>query len=71
VLESTYGIAFELHELHNGYQFTLHAVKRASKKAEERARFNMKWFIHRALGLLADEGFKPIVTGVKLNAVVD
>lgn len=51
----------------NGYQYTLKAVKRASKKAEDSARVEMLWFVHRALDLLAGNGFETVLCGKDLD----
>ena len=65
-VESRYGIAFEKYEPQNGYKYTLKAVKRASKKAEDSARADMQWFINRALDLLAGNGFETVLCGKEL-----
>lgn len=54
----------------NGYQFTLNATKRASRKAEDSARVELQWFILRALDLLAGNGFETLLSGVDLNAAI-
>lgn len=69
-VEQSYGLACETYEPVNGYQHTLNAVKRASRKAEDSARVELQWFVHRAIDLLADNGFEARLTGVKLNAAI-
>lgn len=64
------GISCETYEPRNGYQYTLKEAKRASKKAEDSARVDMQWFIHRALDLLADNGFKTFLCGKDLSALI-
>ena len=71
-VETKYGITCETCEPMNGYQYTLKAVKRASKKAEDSARVEMQWFIHRALDLLAGNGFETAMCGKDLaDKVID
>ena len=71
-VESRYGFTCETCELMKGYQYTLKAVKRASKKAEDSARVELQWFVYMALGLLADNGFETVLNGRELsNAVID
>lgn len=71
-VETTHGLTFETFEPMNGYTYTLTRVKRASRKAEDSARVDMQWFIHRALDLLADDGFKTILCGRDLaDRVID
>lgn len=69
-VETNHGITCETCEPMNGYQYTLNAVKRASTKAEDSARVDLQWFIHRALSLLADDGFKTFLCGQDLAALV-
>ena len=69
-VETKHGITCETCEPMKGYQYTLKEAKRASKKAEDSARVDMQWFIHRALDLLADDGFKTFLCGKDLAAVV-
>lgn len=69
-VDTRYGLTCEKYEPMNGYKFTLNAVKRASRKAEDSARVKLQWFILRALDLLADAGFKTLLSGSDLNAVV-
>lgn len=66
-VETKYGLTCETCEPMNGYQYTLNAVKRASSKAEDSARVDMQRFIHRALDLLADDGFKTVLSGKDLS----
>ena len=71
-VESSYGIVCETCEPMKGYQYTLNAVKRASRKAEDRARVEMQWYIHRALDLLAGNGFETVLHGKDLaDRVID
>lgn len=71
-VESSHGITRETYEPVNGYRYTLKAVKRASKKAEDSARVDMKWFIHRALDLLAGNCFETVLCGKELaDAITD
>ena len=69
-VETKHGITCETCVPQNGYMYTLKAVKRASRKAEDSARVDMQWFIHRALDLLADNGFKTFLCGETLAALV-
>lgn len=69
-VETIDGITCETCEPMNGYSYTLKAVKRASKKAEDSARVDMVWFVHRALDLLAGNGFGPILSGRDLSDAV-
>lgn len=69
-VEKIDGITWETSVPQNGYKYTLNTVKRASRKAEDSARVEMKLFIHRALDLLADEGFKTFLCGRDLEALV-
>lgn len=71
-VESKYGLTCETCEPINGYTYTLNIVKRASRKAEDSARVELQWFVHRALDLLAGNGFEPVLSGRDLiNAVKD
>ena len=71
-VESRYGLTCETFEPINGYQYTLKAVKRASRKAEDSARVDFVWFVYIALGLLADNGFETVLNGIELtNTVTD
>lgn len=65
-VETIDGITWETCEPINGYKYTLKAVKRASKKAEDSARIEMKWFIHRAIDLLAGNGYDTAMCGKDL-----
>lgn len=65
-VETTHGLTCETYEPMNGYIYTLKAVKRASKKAEDSARVEMQWFIHRAFDLLAGNGFETVLCGKDL-----
>lgn len=65
-VETTHGFTCETCEPMNGYQYTLKAVKRASRNAEDSARVDMQWFIHRALDLLAGNGFETVMCGKDL-----
>ena len=69
-VETKHGLTFETFEPMNGYQYTLKAVNRASSKAEDSARVEMKWFINRALDLLAGKGFETFLCGRDLSAVI-
>ena len=55
---------------YDGYKFTLETAKRASRKAEDSARVELRWFINRALDLLAGNGFETLLSGSNLNAAV-
>lgn len=67
-----HGVSLETYDPRNGYQYTLKAAKRASKKAEDSARLEMQWFIHRALDLLAGNGFETFISGKDLaDKVID
>lgn len=70
-VEQSFGLACETYDPVNGYQFTLNAVKRASRKAEDSARVELQWFVHRALDLLAGNGFETLLHGNDLNAVIN
>lgn len=71
-VETNDGITCETYEPMNGYSYTLNAVKRASRKAEDSARVQLQWFVDRALGLLADDGFKTFLCGQDLaNQITD
>ena len=71
-VETNHGITCETFEPVNGYTYTLNTVNRASHKAEDSARVDMQWFIHRALDLLAGNGFETVLCGRDLsNAVKD
>lgn len=71
-VETIDGITWETLVPQNGYQYTLKAVKRASRKAEESSRVEMQWFIHRALGLVAGNGFETAMCGKDLaDKVID
>ena len=65
-VETIDGRTWETFVPQNGYQYNLNAVKRASRKAEDSARVEMQWFIHRALDLLSDNGFEPAMCGKDL-----
>ena len=65
-VETKYGLTWYTFEPMNGYQYTLKAVKRASKNAEDSARVEMQWCIHRALDLLAGNGFETFLCGKDL-----
>lgn len=69
-VETTHGITCETYEPVNGYSYTLNAVKRASRNAEDSARVQLQWFIHRALELLADYGFRTFLYGQDLAALI-
>lgn len=69
-VETKHGFTCETYEPVNGYQYTLKAVKRASRKAEDSARVDMVWFVDRALALLADNGFKTFLCGQDLAALI-
>lgn len=69
-VESSHGITRETYKPVNGCSYTLKAVKRASKKAEDSARVEMQWFIHRALDLLAGNGFDTFLCGIDLSAAI-
>ena len=69
-VDTRHGFACETYEPHNGYKFTLVVAKRASRKAEDRARVELQCFINRALELLADDGFETVLSGFSLNAAV-
>ena len=70
-VETTYGLTCETCEPIIGYQYTLKAVKRASRKAEDSARSKMVWFVKRALDLLAGIGFETVIHGKELNNTVN
>lgn len=71
-VETIDGITWETSVTQAGYKYTLKAVKRASKKAEDSARVEMQWFIHRALDLLAGNGFETAMCGKDLaDRVID
>ena len=71
-VETIDGITWDTCEPINGYQYTLKAVKRASKKAEDSARAEMIWFVNRALDLLAGIGFETVLHGKDLaDTVID
>ena len=71
-IEEKNGLTWYTFEPINGYQYTLKAVKRASRKAEDSARVEMQWFIHRALDLLAGNGFETFLCGKDLaDRVID
>lgn len=69
-VDTRYGLTCEKYEPQNGYKFTLNAAKRASRKAEDSARVELQWFIHRALDLLAGNGFETLLSGTDLNAAI-
>ena len=69
-VDTRHGLTCEKYEPQNGYKFTLNAVKRASRKAEDSARVELQWFILRALDLLAGNGFETVLSGSDLNASV-
>lgn len=69
-VESSYGLTCETCEPQNGYIYTLNAVKRASRKAEDSARVELQCYIHRALDLLAGNGFETVLSGSELNAAI-
>lgn len=72
MVETFDGITWETYKLYNGYSYTLKAVKRASRKAEDSARVEMQWFIHRAIDLLAGNGFETVLCGKYLaDRVID
>ena len=66
LVETIDGITWETCEPIKGYHYTLKAVKRASRKAEDGARVEMQWFVHRALDLLAGNGFETVLCGKDL-----
>ena len=69
---SRYGLTCETFEPNIGYQYTLNAVKRASRNAEASARVELVWFVNRALDLLACNGFETVLNGRDLsNALID
>lgn len=70
-VETKYGLTFETCEPMNGYQYTLKAVKRASRKAEDSARDEMVWFVNRALDLLAGNGYETVLHGRDLVDTVN
>lgn len=70
-VETINGISFETYEPRNGYQYTLKAAKRASKKAEDSARVEMIWFVERALDLLSGIGFDSVLHGKDLVDTVN
>ena len=71
-VESCCGFTFERFEPNIGYQYTLNAVKRASRNAEDSARVDFVWFVNRALDLLAGIGFETVLNGRDLsNAIID
>lgn len=71
-VETNNGITCETFEPMKGYSYNLNEVKRASHKAEDNARVKMQWFVHRALDLLAGNGFETFLCGRDLsNAVTD
>lgn len=70
-VESRHGLTCETCEPINGYICTLTAVKRASRKAEASARIELQWSIHRALDLLAGNGFETLLAGAELNAAIN
>lgn len=69
-VDTNCGFTCETCEPMNGYQCTLKSVKRASRKAEDSARVEMQWFIHRALDLLACNGFETAISGKDLADIV-
>lgn len=69
-VETNNGITCEKYEPMNGYQYTLKEAKRASKKAEDSSRVELSWFVHRALDLLAGNGFETFLSGIDLNKAV-
>lgn len=69
-VETTHGFTCETCEPMKGYTYTLNRVKRACSKAEDSARTQLQWFIHTALSLLADDGFKTFLCGKDLAAKV-
>lgn len=69
-VDTRYEFTCETYEPQNGYKFTLTAAKRASRKAEDSARVELQWFIHRALDLLAGNGFETVLSGASLNAAI-
>lgn len=69
-VETIDGITWDKCVPMNGYQYTLKAAKRASKKAEDSARVDMAWFVYRALDLLAGNGFETVLCGKDLSAAV-
>ena len=71
-VETKHGVVCETFEPQNGYTYTLKAVKRASRNAEDSARVELVWFVNRALDLLAGIGFETVLCGQDLsNAVID
>lgn len=71
-VETNHGITCETFKPVNGYTYTLKAVKRASRKAEDSSRVELQWFIHRALDLLAGIGFDTVLYGKDLtDSVID
>lgn len=71
-VETKHGFTCETCEPMKGYQYTLKSVKRASRNAEDSARVEMQWFIHRALDLLAGNGFETVLCGKDLaDRVID
>ena len=71
-VETIDGITWDTLLPQSGYQYTLKAVKRASRKAEDGARVEMQCFIHRALDLLAGNGFDTVLHGKELaDRVID
>ena len=71
-VETKHGVVCETFEPQNGYTYTLNAVKRASRNAEDSARVDFVWFVNRALDLLAGIGFETVLNGRDLsNAVID
>lgn len=70
-VETKHGITCETYEPMKGYQYTLKAVKRASRKAEDSARSKMIWFVKRALDLLAGIEFETVLHGRDLVDTVN
>lgn len=70
-VDTKYGLKCKTCEPMNGYQYTLNAAKRASKKAEDSARSKMIWFVKRALDLLAGIGFDTVLHGRDLVDTVN
>ena len=72
-VETKHGVVVcETFEPNIGYQYTLKAVKRASRNAEASARVELIWFVNRALDLLAGNGFETVLNGIELrNTVID
>lgn len=62
-VETKHGFTCETCDPMNGYQYTLKAVNRAYRKAEDSARVEMQLFIHMALDLLAGNGFETVLCG--------